>query len=66
MFFKKEFNFTGKTKEELKERLQVLNYEIATINDKRQLKNFYKEIKEIQKELRKIKERENISGRRFK
>ena len=68
MFFKKESVYAGKSKQELKERLQVLNYEVATIKDKKQLKKFYKEIEEIQKELIRIRkeEKESIAGRRFK
>ena len=68
MFFNRESEYAGKSKDELKQRLQIINYEIATTNNKRQLKAFYKEIREIQRELRKIKEEENeqFVGRRSK
>lgn len=69
MFFSREKeNFEGMTKKQLKERLQVLDYEVATIRNKKELKKFYKEIELINKQLRKLKEEEKtpITGRRFK
>ena len=36
MFRKKESKYADKSKAELKEQLQILHYELATITDKRQ------------------------------
>lgn len=63
----KEINYADKSKEELKERLHILDYEVATTKDKRQLKKFSKEAHEISKELKRRREMDNNSiGRRGK
>ena len=64
--FKKNNKFEGMTKEELKERLHIIDYEIASSKSKRELRKFYKEIESINKQLTKLKEKEKITGRRFK
>ena len=65
MFRKKESKYADKSKTELKEQLQMLNYELATITEKRQLRSFSKEAHEISRELKHRKEMENNSiGRR--
>ena len=67
MFFSKDKdNFEGMTKEQLKERLHIIDYEIASLRSKRELKKYYKEIELINKQLRKLREAEKIAGRRFK
>lgn len=63
MFIKK-YDYSDKTKEELKEALKIIEYEIASTNDKRKLKQFYKKLEAINKELRRIKKEEyNVKGR---
>ena len=64
MFSREKNQFEGMTKSELKERLHIIDYEIASTKNKRQLKKFYKEIESINKQLRKIKEEENIQMKR--
>lgn len=64
MFGREKNQFEGMTKSELKERLHMIDYEIASTKNKRQLKKFYKEIESINKQLRKIKEEENIQMKR--
>ena len=65
MFGEKESEYKDKSKEELKQRLHVLNYEIATTNDRKQLRAFSKEIHDISKELkRRRKMEDNLIGRR--
>ena len=67
MFFNKDKDkFEGMTKAQLKERLHILDYEIASSRSKRDLKKLYKEVELINKQIRKLKEQENIAGRRFK
>lgn len=64
MFGREKNQFEWMTKSELKERLHMIDYEIASTKNKRQLKKFYKEIESINKQLRKIKEEENIQMKR--
>ena len=64
MFGREKNQFEGMTKSELKERLHIIDYEIASTKNKRQLKKFYKEIELINKQLRKIREEENIQMKR--
>ena len=64
MFGREKNQFEGMTKSELKERLHMIDYEIASTKNKRQLKKFYKEIESINKQLRKIREEENIQMKR--
>ena len=64
MFSREKNQFEGMTKSELKERLHIIDYEIASTKNKRQLKKFYKEIELINKQLRKIREEENIQMKR--
>ena len=64
MFGREKNQFEGMTKSELKERLHMIDYEIASTKNKRQLKKFYKEIESINKQLRKIKEEEHIQMKR--
>ena len=66
MFNKKTQNFEGMTKEQLKERLHILDYEIASTRNKRQLKMYYKEIESIKKQLRKLREADKNSERRYR
>ena len=63
MLFRKKSEYALKSKKELKERLQILDYEVASVKDKKKLRSFYKEIKEIKKELVRIREEEKIVGR---
>ena len=58
MFNKENNKYEGMTKKQLKERLQILDYEIASSMSKKELKKYYKEIELINKQLRKIKEKE--------
>lgn len=58
MFSKKVNEYEGMTKEELKERLQIIDYEIASTRNKSKLKKFSKEAEMISKELRKIRKTE--------
>ena len=58
MFIKKVNEYEGMTKEELKERLQIIDYEIASTRNKSKLKKFSKEAEMISKELRKIRKTE--------
>lgn len=62
--FNRNNKFEGMTKEQLKERLYIIDYEIASSRSKRELKKLYKEIELINKQLIKLKE--NKTGRRFK
>lgn len=64
MFGREKNQFEGMTKSELKERLHMIDYEIASTESKRQLKKFYKEIESINKQLRKIKEEEHNQMKR--
>ena len=64
MFSREKNQFEGMTKSELKERLHIIDYEIASTKNKRQLKKFYKEIESINKQLRKIKEEEHNQMKR--
>ena len=64
MFSREKNQFEGMTKSELKERLHIIDYEIASTKNKRQLKKFYKEIELINKQLRKIREEEHIQMKR--
>ena len=64
MFGREKNQFEGMTKSELKERLHMIDYEIASTKNKRQLKKFYKEIESINKQLRKIKEEEHNQMKR--
>lgn len=64
MFSREKSQFEGMTKSELKERLHIIDYEIASTKNKRQLKKFYKEIESINKQLRKIREEEHIQMKR--
>ena len=64
MFGREKNQFEGMTKSELKERLHIIDYEIASTKNKRQLKKFYKEIELINKQLRKIREEEHIQMKR--
>ena len=64
MFSREKNQFEGMTKSELKERLHIIDYEIASTKNKRQLKKFYKEIESINKQLRKIREEEHIQMKR--
>ena len=64
MFGREKNQFEGMTKSELKERLRIIDYEIASTKNKRQLKKFYKEIESINKQLRKIREEEHIQMKR--
>ena len=64
MFGREKNQFEGMTKSELKERLHMIDYEIASTKNKRQLKKFYKEIESINKQLRKIREEEHIQMKR--
>lgn len=64
MFGREKNQFEGMTKSELKERLRIIDYEIASTKNKRQLKKFYKEIESINKQLRKIKEEEHNQMKR--
>ena len=47
MFSKKVNEYEGMTKEELKERLQIIDYEIASTRNKSKLKKFSKEAEMI-------------------
>lgn len=58
MFSKKVNEYEGMTKEELKERLQIIDYEIASTRNKSKLKKISKEAEMISKELRKIRKTE--------
>ncbi len=58
MFSKKVNEYEGMTKEELKERLRIIDYEIASTRNKSKLKKFSKEAEMISKELRKIRKTE--------
>ena len=58
MFIKKVNEYEGMTKEELKERLQIIDYEIASTRNKSKLKKFSKDAEMISKELRKIRKTE--------
>lgn len=64
MFSREKNQFEGMTKSELKERLHIIDYEIASTKNKRQLKKFYKEIELINKQLRKIREEEHNQMKR--
>jgi len=64
MFSREKNQFEGMTKSELKERLHIIDYEIASTKNKRQLKKFYKEIESINKQLIKIKEEEHNQMKR--
>ena len=64
MFVREKNQFEGMTKSELKERLHMIDYEIASTKNKRQLKKFYKEIESINKQLRKIREEEHNQMKR--
>ncbi len=64
MFGREKNQFEGMTKSELKERLHMIDYEIASTKNKRQLKKFYKEIESINKQLRKIREEEHNQMKR--
>lgn len=64
MFSREKNQFEGMTKSELKERLRIIDYEIASTKSKRQLKKFYKEIESINKQLRKIREEEHNQMKR--
>jgi len=64
MFSREKNQFEGMTKSELKERLHIIDYEIASTKNKRQLKKFYKEIESINKQLIKIREEEHNQMKR--
>ena len=64
MFGREKNQFEGMTKSELKERLHMIDYEIASTKNKRQLKKFYIEIESINKQLRKIREEEHNQMKR--
>lgn len=64
MFNKDDNKFEGMTKEQLKEKLHILDYEIASSRNKKELKKLYKELELINKQIRKIKREEGeVKGR---
>ena len=70
MFNRRKSEYENMTKAQLKERLQVIPYEIASLKSKREIKKYYKEAELIRKQLGKIKQEElereelGIEGRR--
>lgn len=56
--FKKKYDYSGISKEKLKEELQILNYEILSTNDRRKIKQFRKRIEALKIELRRLKKEE--------